>query len=310
MNRRKRFSLWGWFALACLLLAACGQKVETQLYLLLSGESENWMVENYTLQILPEMIEAGGATLWMKDPEVPSTDTILIKVQAIIRGEEVELQGISGRGIGYSIPISPYSLGWIRSNPPLVTGDPITLDDIEAIYMDILWHDPMGRDQSERIQLYQKNASLQMGFGWLPGLATNHIFSSSRNPLSPFWREIFSFWATWRLLERFARYWSPLCFLSITRNHFLIGNDQCPFIFRCSPYSMVTHGKDLRVPVPSWRGHIPCKQKGAGPHEQMQGSSISGENTPLASPPAPLASPPAGAASTGARSSAVAPQSE
>lgn len=148
--------VWFSFSIFFIFLMGCQLKsIEQHYYMHLMGESENWYVKNYEIELNPEYKRAGNGTVVWKGQVPLETDSFLMRSYVLINGEAHALQGtaISGDSVIKEQTTGELTGGTILNQH----GDPLTLDDIEEIYMVIEWWDDNHKEHlSEQIYLYRK----------------------------------------------------------------------------------------------------------------------------------------------------------
>lgn len=110
----KRKMIYGFnIGMFILLISACSgneKSIINHYYLSLTGESGNWIVQSYKLELSPNVFNVGNGTLTMKNQTKYTTNFIDIKVHAIIdnKDEVIQAKQITGfhnassRSISYS----------------------------------------------------------------------------------------------------------------------------------------------------------------------------------------------------------------
>ncbi len=124
----------------------------------MTGDSDNWRIENYQIEITSDSFKAGNGKLFMKGTDEYKTDSFSIEAHAIMNNEDKVISQFSSSaytGDGMNIA-GKQDTGAIDSGAYLnEDGDPITLDDINNVYVMVEWWDQdKEKDMEERIDLY------------------------------------------------------------------------------------------------------------------------------------------------------------
>lgn len=116
-----------------LLIGCSDGEIKNRDYLLLTGESENWYVKDYELELTADTLQAGnGQVIWKGEGEL-ETDSFQVSAHAIINQEDRVMQRTSFTG---DSKIKEHATGAIEGGTFLnEEGEPITRDDIEIIYL-------------------------------------------------------------------------------------------------------------------------------------------------------------------------------
>ncbi|MFD2922287.1 hypothetical protein [Halobacillus naozhouensis] len=139
------------------ILAGCNtQHNNTNYHLTLMGKSEHWGLIGYEVVITPEELKAGNGTLNMKNKNKYITNSFHFETHAVIADKDITVH--SGSVTGAGIDIAEETTGAIEGGTYLnEKGEPITLDNIRAIYMIVGWWDmSKGESVKERIDLYNQ----------------------------------------------------------------------------------------------------------------------------------------------------------
>lgn len=139
------------------ILTGCNnQETADNYYLSLKGESEHWNLNGYEIEMTQEEFKAGNGTLYMKNENEYKTDSFHFDTHAIINNNDITIQSGSVTGLG--IDIAEETTGTIKGRTYLnKNGDPITLEEINDIYMIVEWWDMnKSKHVKERIDLYSK----------------------------------------------------------------------------------------------------------------------------------------------------------
>lgn len=138
-----------------LLFGCSSEKINNHYHLYLMGESENWYVKDYKVELHPDTLIAGDGMVAWKGEEGLETDSFQIGAHAIINQEDHVIQrtSVSGESI-----IKEHTTGSIEGGTFLdKDGNPISIEDIENIYVLIEWWDQdQQKNVSERVDIYQK----------------------------------------------------------------------------------------------------------------------------------------------------------
>ncbi|MEI2356694.1 hypothetical protein [Mesobacillus zeae] len=165
--RKQRLGYWSGLVLFILLLSGCNSNEKSVIdhyYLSLSGESENWEVKSYKLELSPDVFNVGNGTITMKNQTMYTTDFIDIKVHAIINNENEVIQ--SKKIIGDNTEINKMTIGAIEGKVEFVdkNGIPITLENISDIYIEIEWQAVNEKQRmQEKIDIYNKETFFNVG---------------------------------------------------------------------------------------------------------------------------------------------------
>ncbi|RSL29919.1 hypothetical protein D7Z54_28700 [Salibacterium salarium] len=148
---------WFCFLVASLLLSACNnQEVNNNYYLSLMGESEEWKLHGYEVEITQENFKMGNGTLNMKTKNEYATDYFHFHTHMVINEEDRTVH--SGSVTGPGIDISEETTGTNEGTYLDKDGESITFNDITDIYMIVEWWDPNKHEKmEERIDLYSKS---------------------------------------------------------------------------------------------------------------------------------------------------------
>ncbi|MEC5423783.1 hypothetical protein QGM71_09795 [Virgibacillus sp. C22-A2] len=146
-----------------LFLSGCVETREAELkeyYLSLMGESENWKLEGYEIEITKETFMAGNGFLNMKNREKYITDSFSVEVHAVIDNVDTVIQknGVSGAGVNIAFE----NTGEIVEDTYLdAKGNPITLEDISNVYVVLEWWDlDQKKKMKEIIDLYKPTGDI------------------------------------------------------------------------------------------------------------------------------------------------------
>lgn len=116
----------------------------------LNGESENWRLTEYEVAFTSEDFKAGNGILNMKNQNEYSTKSFQFDTHAIINGEDFSVHSGSITGDGNVIDIAEEVTGTIETGAYLdKEGNPITIDQVNDIYMDVVWWD---LDKNEKVK--------------------------------------------------------------------------------------------------------------------------------------------------------------
>ncbi|OZU87121.1 hypothetical protein CIL03_18215 [Virgibacillus indicus] len=140
-----------------LIQSGCNnQETAYNYYLALKGESDNWNLNGYEIEMTQEKFKAGNGTLKMKSENEYKTDSFHFNTHAVINNEDITIHSGSDTGLG--IDIAEETTGTIEAATYLnKNGDPITLDEISDIYIIVEWWDRnKSKNVKERINLYRK----------------------------------------------------------------------------------------------------------------------------------------------------------
>lgn len=118
----------------------------------LDGNSDNWELNQYQVELVPTNHTAGGGTLHHIGDDGPVVDTLNFRTAAIIDGTEVTLQTES---VHEPIDASEVRIGFADNNLFKPNGDPVMFHDLEEIFVEIEWMDSKGNYQEERLDLYK-----------------------------------------------------------------------------------------------------------------------------------------------------------
>lgn len=138
------------------LLTGCTFKEKKTEKLSLTVESETWELTGYEIVISSEQFQAGNGTLTMKGKNEYIADSFQFETFVVIDGKDEIVHSSSVSGDGINIAEQP--TGAIEGDAYLNKNkQPITLDDVSSIYMNVTWWD-VGSSESkmERIELYSK----------------------------------------------------------------------------------------------------------------------------------------------------------
>lgn len=142
------------------ILSACNikdtdsnNKIETNYYLSLFGESNHWKMNGYEIMITPENYKAGYGELKIKE-EKKGIDFLSFDVHVVSNGEDHRIQGgtVSGEE-----NITEKTIGNIESEEKNLKN----FAQIDEIYMKVVWNDGEDGDHEERIGLYNKDKGNQ-----------------------------------------------------------------------------------------------------------------------------------------------------
>jgi len=144
------------FLLLVVLLAGCkgNERSVSNYYLSLMGESPTWNLTGYEVVITPESFKAGNGTLYVKNGKKSIVDFFYFETHVVINDKDVVVH--TGAVSSAGSDIAEESTGAIEGATYLnEDGTPITLNEINNIYMIIKWR---GKSESakERIDLYIK----------------------------------------------------------------------------------------------------------------------------------------------------------
>ncbi|GAA0429964.1 MAG: hypothetical protein ACQEWU_13605 [Bacillota bacterium] len=144
--------------LLLLFLIGCDvSKSNSNFYLSLMGESENWRLKNYEIELTDQTFRAGNGTLDMKGQEKYVTDTFYIEVHAVINEKDNIIQASVKNG---KVDISEERTGSTKGDS-LVNheGKPISLEEINNIYVVLEWWDDRKKKKvKEVIELYRSSS--------------------------------------------------------------------------------------------------------------------------------------------------------
>ncbi|MFC5602672.1 hypothetical protein [Sporosarcina koreensis] len=149
-----------------ILLSGCnseGKFVQATYFLPLQGESQTWSLTGYEIMITPDDFKAGNGILKMKTEEESLADFYQNATHVVINGKDTK---VHGNIVTYSSPKADDGMD-IREMPTgaiagpnyiNANGDPISLKEIDAIYMVVEWRDvSTGEYSKEKIELYVKS---------------------------------------------------------------------------------------------------------------------------------------------------------
>ena len=142
--------------LVVVLLTGCSsnEKSVSNDDLLLMGESQTWNLTGYEVEITPEKFKAGNGTLQVKDGDNSTVDSYYFQTHIVINNIDLVVHGGGVSTTGGTI--TEESTGAIEGGVYMnEEGKPITLNEINAIYMTVEWWDKSERTK-ERIDLYTK----------------------------------------------------------------------------------------------------------------------------------------------------------
>ena len=146
--------------LLLILLSACNteyiksnNKTETNYYLSLGDEGDNWEIDGYEIMMTPEGYKAGNGMLKMKDEDKQSEGFLSYDVYGSVDGEEIKFQSGSVSG---DTDITEMTIGTIEGDEESLREFP----KLDEIYMTITWNDEdTDGDKEEKIILYNKDKS-------------------------------------------------------------------------------------------------------------------------------------------------------
>ncbi|KAA0547085.1 hypothetical protein FZW96_13975 [Bacillus sp. BGMRC 2118] len=144
-----------WTCLFCVvILASCSTQVKETIVLV--GESENWRVEGYELELTPEKLKVGNGIIINKYNRDYKTDYFSFHTHVVISAQDEIVH--SGSVSGDMVHFEEKSTGTIEGETLLNgRGKSISLNDISEMYMVISWRDvEKGYDKEERINLFSK----------------------------------------------------------------------------------------------------------------------------------------------------------
>ncbi|SEQ98959.1 hypothetical protein [Piscibacillus halophilus] len=118
----------------------------------LDGESENWDLNQYQIELVPTNQTTGGGMLHHTGDDGPIVDSLNFRAMAMIDGVEVTLQSNS---VHEPIDVSEVRIDLVNNSLFKPNGDPVMFDDIEKIYAVVEWLDSSGEYQEERLELYE-----------------------------------------------------------------------------------------------------------------------------------------------------------
>ncbi|WP_407270215.1 hypothetical protein [Radiobacillus sp. PE A8.2] len=135
------------------------QNITPDYHLPLSGNSNHWQVSGYEMSITPEEFKIDNGTISFKNER--RTDSFSFNTHAIINGTDETIHHKSVTAMTASI--TEESTGGIES---VVfknnNGEPITLEDVNEVYMIVSWRDIQSeKNINERITLYSKSDNEQ-----------------------------------------------------------------------------------------------------------------------------------------------------
>ncbi|WP_223702123.1 hypothetical protein [Sutcliffiella deserti] len=141
--------------ISLIILSGCiHEETNKRDHLVLNGESENWNLNGYEVEISAENFKAGNGILQMKNQNEYKSDFFQFRTYAAISNQDTLVH--SGSVSGDSINIAEKSIGTIEGGAYLnEEGVQITLGDISEIYMIVEWWDTSEKENvKERIDLY------------------------------------------------------------------------------------------------------------------------------------------------------------
>jgi|SRR5699024_2910758 len=144
--------------LLLILLSACNteyiksnNKTETNYYLSLGDEGDNWEIDGYEIMMTPEGYKAGNGILKRKGEDKEIEGFLSYDVYADVGGEKNRFHGGS---VSEDTNITELATGTIDSEEENLKEFP----QIDEIYMTVTWNDDgTDGDQKEKIILYDKN---------------------------------------------------------------------------------------------------------------------------------------------------------
>lgn len=144
------------FSLLVVLISGCSgyEKPVSNYYLSLIGESQTWNLTGYEVVITPESFKAGNGTLHVKNRNKTIVDSFYFETHVVINDKDLVVHTGAVTSAGKNI--AEESTGAIEGDTYLnEDGTPITLKEINSIYMIIEWSDKI-ESVKERVDLYIK----------------------------------------------------------------------------------------------------------------------------------------------------------
>ncbi|WP_047984365.1 hypothetical protein [Ornithinibacillus californiensis] len=137
-----------------LFLSGCNERVDNY-YLSLMGESDSWELTNYEVVLTQEDFKAGNGTLRFKNENNYKTDWFEVITHVVINNKDTVVNHNIESGPG--TVLTEKSTGGIEGPAYLDENNaPITMDDVDEIYMVVKWNDNNNQKVEEKIDLYNK----------------------------------------------------------------------------------------------------------------------------------------------------------
>ena len=151
----KKFKYLSLFSLLFVfILSGCNKRIDNY-YMSLMGESESWRLTNYEIVLNEKDFKAGNGTLTYKNEQQTMTDWFEFSTHAVINNKDtvVHQNAVSGP----STELKEKSTGSI-AGPTFIdeNNKPITIDQVDSIYVVIKWKDENNKEVEERIDLESK----------------------------------------------------------------------------------------------------------------------------------------------------------
>lgn len=140
--------------LFCILLTACSF-LESEKQIELNGASDSWSVEGYKIEFERNSYNIGEGIIKRNSEQEYLSDFFQYSVYVAIENEDIIFH--RGSYSGAEINIAEKSTGSVKGGSLLnEKGKPVTIDDIQEIYMIITWRDSAAKqDLEEKVVLYK-----------------------------------------------------------------------------------------------------------------------------------------------------------
>lgn len=137
-----------------LTLSGCNERVDNY-YLSLMGESDSWSLTNYEIVLTQGDFKVGNGTLKFKNENQYTTDWFEFITHVVINNKDIVVH--HNMEDGPVTDLAEKSTGSIAGPAYLNENKfPITIEQVDGIYVIVKWKDNNNKEVEERIDLYNK----------------------------------------------------------------------------------------------------------------------------------------------------------